>query len=170
MKNIFKNSFIYFGWLAAGLAVGLLVVNILVGLIGSLLGLDNILTALRGISYTLIISAIFFCMNYSYSYKNGAPELFPTIASGVLMCIYQIIVAKILKFVMYTSAGAYYFAKMFYTLRGQDVPAEYETPDIVYIVIMLILDVIYIALILLGGRIGTAKREKDRIELTSKTK
>lgn len=170
MKNIVKNSFVYFGWLAAGLAVGLLVVNILVGLVGSLLGLDNILTVLRGISYTLIICAGFFVLSYGYSYKNGSPELIPTIASGALMGIYQIIVAKILKFVMYTSGGAYYFAQMFYTLRGQEAPAEYETPDIVYIVIMLMLDVIHIALIILGGRIGAAKREQERIELTSKVK
>jgi len=170
MKNILKNSFVFFGWLAAGLVGGLLVVNILVGLIGSLMGLDNIMNALRGISYTLILCIAFFGMSYGYSYKNGTPELIPTIASGALMSIYQLIIAKILKFVMYTSGGAYYFAQMFYTLRGQEAPAEYETPDIVYIVIMLMLDVIYIALIILGGRIGAAKREQERIELTSKVK
>ena len=45
----------------------------------------------------------------------------------------------------------------------------YTVPDLTYILLMILFDILYIAAIYLGGQHGARKRQRDREQLTGRT-
>lgn len=165
IQRILKNSLIYFGRLAATLCISMLVVIIALGIVLYAFG-DTVTYILRALLFLLISCGGLFYMSMTSAYKNGAPVPAEDIASGVLMGVYQILLAKLLKFVMYTSGAAYFAIQSFYAVRGADIPDMYTVSDAAYIAVMLVMDVFYIASICFGGKTGVRRRQKDREKLT----
>ncbi|MBR5312618.1 MAG: hypothetical protein IKU40_07040 [Clostridia bacterium] len=164
VKRIFVNSLVNFGRLLATLALSMLLVIIVFGLVLFVLG-DTGLAVVRTLLFCAISCGGLFYMNYQSAYKNGAPVLTESIFAGILMSIYQILLAKLLKFVMYTSGAAYFAIQSYYLLTDQPIPDMYTVSDIAYILPMLFFDIFYVAAIIFGGKYGAKKREKDRSEL-----
>lgn len=167
VKRILKNSLIYFGRLAATLCISMLIVIIVLGIVMYAFS-DTVTYILRALLFMLISCGGLFYMSANSGYKNDAPPMLEDIVSGVLMGIYQILLAKLLKFVMYTSGAAYFTIQSYYAVRGTDIPDMYTVPDAVYIAVMLVFDVFYVASICFGGRMGVRKRQKDREKLTGR--
>jgi len=164
IKRILTQSIVNFGRLIATLALSMLLVIMVLGLVLFVFG-DIGLAILRTLLFCAISFVGLFYMNSQSAYKNGAPVLKESILSGVLMSIYHILLAKLLKFVMYTSGAAYYAIQSYYLITGQPIPDMYTVPDITYILLILLFDAFYTASICLGGKYGAKKREKDRSEL-----
>ncbi len=168
IKRIFINSLVNFGYLLATLALSMVLVIIVLGLVLFVFG-DIGLAIARTLLFCAISFGGLFYLNSQSAYKNGAPVLSETILSGVLMSIYHILLAKLLKFVMYTSGAAYFAIQSYYLLSGQQIPDMYAVPDWIYILLMIFFDILYIAAIYLGGRYGARKRQRDREHLTGRT-
>lgn len=167
-KRILTNSLLNFARLIGTLAVSMIIVIMVLGLVMFVFG--NIAVAvLRTLLFCAISFGGLFYMNSQSAYKNGAPVLTETICSGVLMTVYHILFAKLLKFVMYTSGAAYYAIQSYYLLTGQELPDMYTVPDRTYILLMVFFDILYIAAIYFGGQYGTRKRQRDRAHLTGRT-
>ncbi len=66
---------------------------------------------------------------------------------------------------MYTPGTAYFAIQSYYPITGQPVPDMYTVPDAVYLLLMLLCDIFYIASIYLRGRYGARRREKEHSEL-----
>ena len=168
IKRIFVNSLVNFGRLLATLALSMLLVIIVFGLVLFVLGNTGV-AVVRTLLFCAISCGGLFYMNYQSAYKNGAPVLTESIFAGILMSIYQILFAKLLKFVMYTSGAAYFAIQSYYLLTGQEIPDMYTVPDLTYILLMVFFDLLYIAAIYLGGQYGARKRQRDREQLTGRT-
>ena len=168
IKRIFVNSLVNFGYLLATLALSMLIVIMALGLVLFVFG-DTGLAIVRTLLFCAISCGGLFYMNNQSAYKNGAPVLTESLFSGILMSIYQILLAKLLKFVMYTSGAAYYAIQSYYLLTGQEIPDMYTVPDLTYILLMVFFDLLYIAAIYLGGQYGARKRQRDREQLTGRT-
>ena len=168
IKRIFVNSLVNFGRLLATLALSMLIVIMALGLVLFVFG-DTGLAIVRTLLFCAISCGGLFYMNYQSTYKNGAPVLTESIFAGILMSIYHILLAKLLKFVMYTSGAAYFAIQSYYLLTGQEIPDMYTVPDLTYILLMVFFDLLYIAAIYLGGQYGARKRQRDREQLTGRT-
>jgi len=165
VKRILTQSLINFGRLVGTLAISMVLVIMALGLVLFVFG-DTGLAILRTLLFLAISCVGLFYMNFQSAYKNGSPVLTESILSGALMSLYQILLAKLLKFVMYASGAAYFAIQSYYLITGQPIPDMYTVPDITYILLMLFCDIFYIAAICLGGRFGANKREKERSALT----
>ncbi len=168
VKRILTNSLLNFARLIGTLAISMVLVIMVLGLVLFVFG-DIGTAILRTLLFCAISFGGLFYMNSQSAYKNGAPVLSETVLSGVLMTIYHILLAKLLKFVMYTSGAAYYAIQSYYHLSGQPLPDMYTVPDWIYILLMLFFDILYIAAIFLGGQYGARKRQRDREHLTGRT-
>ena len=168
IQRIFVNSLVNFGRLLATLALSMLIVIMALGLVLFVFG-DTGLAIVRTLLFCAISCGGLFYMNSQSAYKNGAPALTESLFSGILMSIYHILLAKLLKFVMYTSGAAYFAIQSYYLLTGQEIPDMYTVPDLTYILLMVFFDLLYIAAIYLGGQYGARKRQHDREQLTGRT-
>ncbi|MBQ2727015.1 MAG: hypothetical protein IJF78_15030 [Clostridia bacterium] len=170
MKKIVLDSFIYFGRLIVALLSGLLCITVIVGLIAFLLGISDSATELRAFCYLVIACGGLFLGSYRDGYKKIEMNITSSIFSGILMGVYQIIVAKLVKFNMYASGAAYYCANLYYSWKDEIVLDAYDIPDIIYIVIMLVIDVFYIMSILGGSFLGKKKRLNERQNMITNNK
>lgn len=168
VKRILTNSLLNFARLVGTLAISMILVIMVLGLVLFVFG-DTGLAILRTLLFCAISFGGLFYMNSQSAYKNSAPVLSETVLSGVLMTIYHILIAKLLKFVMYTSGAAYYAIQSYYLIIGQEIPDMYTVPDLTYILLMILFDILYIAAIYLGGQHGARKRQRDREQLTGRT-
>ena len=168
IKRIVLSSLVNFGRLLATLAISMILVIMVLGLVLFIFG-DIGVAVLRTLLFCAISFVGLFYLNSQSAYKNGAPVFPETVLSGVLMTVYHILLAKLLKFVMYTSGAAYYAIQSYYLLTGQEVPDMYTVPDRTYILLMVFFDLLYIAAIYLGGQHGARKRQRDREHLTGQS-
>lgn len=165
LKNIIINSFTYFGRMVVTLFLGVICLMTL-GLILPLLGIGEIIeTICRVLFFTIITSAGLLLMSYNSYYKIGNMKFTEDIISGILMSGYQIMFAKIVEYRMYASGSAYFAAQLYYLLSYQKIPELYDIPQITFVVFMLLFDIIYIFMILLGSYLGVKKRLKDKKNL-----
>ena len=77
---------------------------------------------------------------------------------------------RLVKFNMYASGAAYYCASLYYSWKDEIVLDAYDIPDIIYIVIMLVIDVFYIMSILGGSFLGKKKRLNERQNMITNNK
>jgi len=168
VKRILTNSLLNFARLIGTLAVSMILVIMVLGLVLFVFG-DIGVAVLRTLLFCAISFGGLFYLNSQSAYKNGAPVLAETVFSGVLMTVCHILLAKLLKFVMYTSGAAYYAIQAYYLITGQEIPDMYTVPDRTYILLMIFFDILYIAAIYLGGQHGARKRQRDREHLTGRT-
>ena len=145
--------------------------NGLVGLIVRILvnNQDNFSSRLfETITCIIVLCAFLFVFAYRRGYKKGEVHYTSLLISLILVAGMQLIYAKIFRYAVYTTAGAYYLAHMLHAGSHQELTfAYYDVPAYMYIITMLIADCFYISTVILGEYLGKRKRLKERAALVA---
>lgn len=165
--NILKDAFLYwlqiaiFIWpafLAGNLIFGAIVYFILGGFFARIVEIA---------SSILILCVLLFVFAYKRAYKRIEFHGIRLLISMLLAAGLQLLYARLLRFAVYTGAGAYYLAHYLYDpIRSV---AYYEVPASLYIASMLAVYPLYILSVMLGEYLGKKKRLQERDALTKTT-
>ena len=169
IKTILMNTLIYWLQIIVYIWPSFFIGNGLVGLIVRILvnNQDNFLARLfETITCIIVLCAFLFVFAHRRGYKKGDVHYISLLISLILAAGMQLIYARIFRYAVYTTAGAYYFAHMLYAGSHQEFSfAYYDLPAYMYIITMLIADCFYISTVILGEYLGKRKRLKERSAL-----
>lgn len=169
IKTILMNTLIYWLQIIVYIWPSFFIGNGLVGLIVRILvnNQDNFLARLfETITCIIVLCAFLFVFAHRRGYKKGEVQYINLLISLILAAGMQLIYARIFRYAVYTTAGAYYFAHMLYAGSHQELTfAYYDVPAYMYIITMLIADCFYISTVILGEYLGKRKRLKERSAL-----
>ncbi len=103
---------------------------------------------------------------YKRGYKKGEAHPLRLLISLLLAGGMQLIYARIFRYAVYTTAGAYYFAHMLHAGSHQELTfAYYDVPAYMYIIAMCIVYSFYVIAVIVGETLGKKKRLTDRAVL-----
>ena len=170
IKNTLMDTLIYWLQIIVYIWPSFFIGNGLVGLIVRIL-VNNQNNFLVRISETLTcilaLCALLFIFAYRRGHKKAEFHYINLLSSLLLATGMQLIYARIFRYAVYTTAGAYYLAHMIYAGSHQELTfAYYEVPSYMYIIAMSIADSFYIVTAILGEYLGKRKRLKERSNLT----
>jgi len=167
-KQIISHSGLLFGGLLASMWLGLLIADgaliLIVRLSFSVSPFVNRMCRIVG--YIAVLSVCMAICSSKIVFKHKAFRLRQTIASAVLMCIYQMAIAPLFKFAMYATGAAWYLGEVFCGGANTPIGQVGYAPSGCYILGMLICDIFYLVAICTGGYIGYLKRKKFVKDLT----
>jgi len=160
MKTIFKDALLYFFQIVVYIWPSIIMGNLVIGLIVRILlnNSNGFLTRLtETITCVLVLCAFLFVFAYRRGHKKAEFHYKNLLISLLLALGLQFVYAIILRFNVYTTAGAYFFSYMLCPhTNADDIPAN------VYIMTMCIVNVFYIAAVIAGEYFGKQKRLQQR--------
>ena len=124
---------------------------------------SRLISAITGV---MILCILLFVCAYRRGYKKAEFHGTSLLISLILAVGLQLIYAMLFRYAEYTTAGAYYFAKLFYAGNNQEMSvASYDVPAYLYIIAMFAVDPFYIIAAISGEYLGKKKRLKERAAL-----
>ena len=174
IKNTLMDTLIYWLQIIVYIWPSFFIGNGLVGLLVRMLvnNQDNFLARLfETITCIIVLCACLFVFAHRRGYKKEEVHYVSLSISLILAAGMQLIYARIFRYAVYTTAGAYYFAHLLYAGSHQELTfAYYDVPAYMYITAMLIADCFYISTVILGEYLGKRKRLKERAALKANEK
>lgn len=164
LKKILGDGLKTFICLIAACFVGYFISNGVFGLIASSTSNSRLVIQLFNfIPFFLIMLTVLFVFCCRVEYKREQFSLGESCISSAIACAFQLLFAVLVVYAIYTCGPALSLAKIIYA--GNDTNAVISDTDIpghLYVICMVILDIFYIAVSVLGGYVGQKKREKER--------
>ena len=164
--NILKDAFLYWLQIAIFIWPSFLLGNGFFALIVYFIFNSSCAQITEIASSILILCVLLFIFAYKRAYKRIEFHGIRLLISMLLAAGLQLLYARLLRFAVYTGAGAYYLAHYLYDPTRS--VAYYEVPASLYIASMLAVYPLYILSVMLGEYLGKKKRLQDRDDLTKK--
>ncbi len=169
MKQILTDTLFY--WLQIIICIwpSFLIGEGIVGMAVSIL-VKNANIFLVRISETLasvlVLCALLLILAYRRGHKKGETHRVGLLISLTLAIGMQLIYASLLRYAVYTTAGAYYFAHMLHAGAHQELTfAYFDVPAHLYILAMCAVACLYIIAVIVGETLGKRKRLRERAAL-----
>ncbi len=169
IKKILVDTLLYWIQIVVYIWPSFFIGNGVVGLIVRVLvnNSNNFLARMADtLASVFVLCALLFFSAYRKGYKAGKTQHIGLLISLILAGGMQLIYARIFRYAVYTTAGAYYFAHMLYAGSHQELTfADYDVPAYAYIIAMCIVCCFYIVAVIVGETLGKKKRLKERADI-----
>ncbi len=167
--NILKDALVYWLQIAIYIWPAFLIGHNFFGLMATLIVNSpsnfgsRLISAITGV---MILCVLLFVFAYKRGYKKAEFHGISLLISLILAVGLQLIYAMLFRYAEYTTAGAYYFAKLLYAGNNQEMSvASYDVPAYLYIFSMLAVDPFYVLAAISGEYLGKKKRLQERAAL-----
>ena len=127
------------------------------------------MTVIRAVTYTLGINAVLGTIAYKEGYRAARYPILETVLSGVLASVIHLLFSLLFSFQAFCAGGVRFITALLHYGKNLTVNTLMdELGSLDFIPVFAVNSLIYIAVMILCGKLGENKRLIDREEITDK--